>query len=158
MKIYITMTGMSRWAEINSLWAAVRNHEYIPDKIYLFKTDQRSDDAAVITSCFRQLLAEYGKKEILIEEIPISETDFASSAKKMMDVLEKERAGGNEIAIDITPGRRAVMSSALMAAWQHEIEHVFYLYLDDFRRPDNPYPMIPFQFQHFVDLKKEAWR
>ena len=59
MKIYITMTGMSRWAEINSLWAAVRNHEYVPDKIYLFKTVQRSDDAAVITSCFKQLLAEW---------------------------------------------------------------------------------------------------
>lgn len=158
MKIYITMTGMSRWAEINSIWAAVRSHEYVPDKIYLFTTDRRSNDAKVIIDCFRQLLAEYGKKDVLIEEISISETDFASSAKKMMDVLEKERASGNEIAIDITPGRRAVMSSALMAAWQHEIEHVFYLYLDDFRRPDNPYPMIPFHFQHFVDLKKEAWR
>lgn len=158
MKIYITMTGMSRWAVINSIWAAVRRHEYVPDKIYLFKTDRRDDDAAVITTCMKQLLAEYGKKEIAIEEIPIIEGDFASSGKRMMDVLEKEKAGGSEIAIDITPGRRAVMSSALMAAWQHEIDHIFYLYLDDFRRPDNPYPMIPFQFQHFVDLKKEVWR
>lgn len=158
MRIYITMTGMSRWAVINSIWAAVRRHEYVPDKIYLFKTERRSDDAGIIIDCFKELLAEYGKKDVLIEEIPIVEVDFASSSRKMMDVLEKEKSSGNEIAIDITPGRRAVMSSALMAAWKHEIDHIFYLYLDDFRRPDNPYPMIPFQFQHFIDLKKEVWR
>jgi len=157
LRIYITMTGMSRWAEINSLWAAVRHHEYIPDKIYLFKTESRDGDASTIVSCFRLLLAEYGAKNVVIEEIPIVEGDFASSGKKIMEILEKEKAQGSEIAIDITPGRRAVMSSALMAAWKHEIDHIFYLYLDDFRKPDNPYPMIPFHFQHFVDLKKEVW-
>jgi len=158
MRIYITMTGMSRWAVINSIWAAVRHQEYVPDKIYLFKTDQRRDDAPIIIECINLLLSEYGKKNIPIEEIPLEEGDFATSSRKMMDVLEKEKMSGNEIAIDITPGRRAVMTSALMAAWKHEIDHIFYLYLDDFRRPDNPYPMIPFQFQHFVDLKKEVWK
>ena len=158
MRIYLTMTGMSRWAEINSLWAALRHHEYIPDRIYLFETERRSGDAKELIECFRLLLAEYGAKDTTIEEIQITEGDFALSGRKVFEVLEKEKALGNEIAIDITPGRRAVISSALMAAWKHEIDHIFYLYLDDFRRPDNPYPMIPFHFQHFVDLKKEVWR
>lgn len=158
MKIYITMTGMSRWAEINSFWAALRHHEYIPDKIYLFETERRAGDAAELIECFKLLLAEYGAKNTPIVEVQIVEGDFALSGRKVFEVLEKEKALGNEIAIDITPGRRAVISSALMAAWKHEIDHIFYLYLDDFRRPDNPYPMIPFHFQHFVDLKKEVWR
>jgi len=158
LRIYITMTGLSRWAEVNSLWAALRHHEYIPDKIYLFKTIARGSDADSLIQCFRLLLDEYGAKNTEIEEVPINEADFAASGKRVFEVLEKEKSQGNEIAIDITPGRRAVISSALMAAWKHEIDHIFYLYLDDFRNPQNPYPMIPFNFQHFVDLKKEVWR
>jgi len=152
------MTGMSRWAEINSLWAAIRHHEFVPEKIYLFKTQARNSDAEILVKCFNILLENYGAKNVPIEEIQIVEGDFAQSGKKVLEVLEKEKSHGNEIAIDITPGRRAVMSSALMAAWKHEIDHIFYLYLDDFRKPDNPYPLIPFHFQHFVDLKKEVWR
>jgi hypothetical protein len=72
--------------------------------------------------------------------------------------MEEERTAGNEVAIDITPGRKAIISSALLSAWQKQVDHVFYLYLEDMRNASNPYPMIPFHLQHFVDLKEEVWK
>ncbi len=99
----------------------------------------------------------YGKRvEPVVKEI--DEGDFASSGKKITMVMEEERSAGNEVAIDITPGRKAIISSALLSAWQKQVDHVFYLYLEDMRNASNPYPMIPFHLQHFVDLKEEVWK
>jgi hypothetical protein len=156
-KIYITMTGISRWPVLNSLWAAVCCKGYLPDRVYLFVTRGREQDANALSEWIGILLDAYGKKAELVRK-EIEEGDFASSGKKITAVMEQERAAGNEVAIDITPGRKAIISSALLSAWQKQVDHVFYLYLEDMRNASNPYPMIPFHLQHFVDLKEEVWK
>ena len=156
-KIYITMTGISKWPVLNSLWAAICCKKYVPDKIFLFVTRGRESEGQALAAWIRLLVESYGKKaELLLESI--DEGDFAASGKKITSVLESERASGNEVAIDITPGRKAIISSALLSAWQKQVDHVFYLYLEDMRNASNPYPMIPFHLQHFVDLKEEVWK
>lgn len=107
-KIYITMTGISRWPVINSLWAAVCCKGYVPDKIYLFVTRGREQDANTLAEWISVLLDAYGKKVELIRR-EIEEGDFASSGKKITSAMEEERSAGNEIAIDITPGRKAII-------------------------------------------------
>ena len=151
------MTGISRWPVLNSLWAAICCRGFVPDKIHLFVTRGREQDAQALAAWIRILLEAYGKK---VEPVlqGIDEADFASSGKKITAVMEQERALGNEVAIDITPGRKAIISSALLSAWQKQVDHVFYLYLEDMRNASNPYPMIPFHLQHFVDLKEEVWK
>ncbi|MFY9606540.1 MAG: hypothetical protein WAS24_07430 [Thermoplasmata archaeon] len=156
-RIYITMTGISKWPVLNSLWAAICCKGYLPDKIYLFVTLGRENDARSLSEWIRTLTESYGKR---IEPVlrTIDEGDFTSSGKKITAVMEEERAAGNEVAIDITPGRKAIISSALLSAWQKQVDHVYYLYLEDMRNATNPYPMIPFHLQHFVDLKEEVWK
>jgi len=151
------MTGISRWPVLNSLWAAVCSKGYVPDKIYIFTTRGRGNDASALVSWIKVLMSSYGKEsEVITREI--DEGDFASSGRKITSVMEEERTAGNEVAIDITPGRKAIISSALLTAWQKQVDHVFYLYLEDLRNANNPYPMIPFHLQHFVDLKEEVWK
>lgn len=156
-KVYITMTGVSKWPVLNSLWAAIYCKGYIPDKVYMFVTRGREREGEELSRWIRILLEAYGK---MVEPsvIYIQEGDFASSGRKITAVMEQERAEGNEVAIDITPGRKAIISSALLSAWQKQVDHVFYLYLEDMRNSANPYPMIPFHLQHFVDLKEEVWK
>jgi hypothetical protein len=157
LKVYITMTGISRWPVLNSLWAAICCKGYAPDRIYLFITRGREGDARTLADWITTLTDSYGKRvEPILKEI--DEGDFASSGKKITGVMDEERTAGNEIAIDITPGRKAIISSALLSAWQKQVDHVFYLYLEDMRNAANPYPMIPFHLQHFVDLKEEVWK
>ena len=156
-KVYITMTGISKWPVLNSLWAAICCKGFVPDKIYLFVTRGREQEAQALAPWIRILLDSYGKKvEPILREI--DEGDFASSGRKITAVMEEERGLANEVAIDITPGRKAIISSALLSAWQKQVDHVFYLYLEDMRNASNPYPMIPFHLQHFVDLKEEVWK
>ncbi|MCJ7464935.1 MAG: hypothetical protein MUO81_09385, partial [Thermoplasmata archaeon] len=127
------------------------------DKIYLFVTIGREAEAQSLSDWIKILMDSYGKKvEPLLRTI--EEGNFTSSGKKITAVMEEERAAGNEVAIDITPGRKAIISSALLSAWQKQVDHVYYLYLEDMRNASNPYPMIPFHLQHFVDLKEEVWK
>jgi hypothetical protein len=123
----------------------------------MFVTQGRERDAETLAEWIDILLASYGKKVETVRE-RIEEGEFASSGKKITAAMERERAAGNEVAIDITPGRKAIVSSALISAWQKQVDHVFYLYLEDMRNSSNPYPMIPYQLQHFVDLKEEVWK
>jgi len=156
-RVYITMTGMSMWPVLNSLWAAICCKKFLPDRIYLFVTRGREREAEVLSEWIKILVESYGRQLEPIRK-EIDEGDFASSGKKITAVMEEERAAGNEVAIDITPGRKAIISSALLSAWQKQVDHVFYLYLEDMRKSTNPYPMIPFHLQHFVDLKEEVWK
>jgi hypothetical protein len=150
-KVYITMTGIGKWPVLNSLWAAICCKGYVPDKIYLFVTIGREAEAQSLSDWIKILMDSYGKKvEPLLRTI--EEGNFTSSGKKITAAMEEERAAGNEVAIDITPGRKAIISSALLSAWQKQVDHVYYLYLEDMRNASNPYPMIPFHLQHFVDL------
>lgn len=155
-KVYITMTGVSRWPVLNGLWAAMCKG-YVPDRLHLFVTHGREMDGEVLTRWVKLLAKSYGKELVVLSE-KIEEGEFLSSGKKITAVMEQERARGNEVAIDITPGRKAIVSSALISAWQKQVDHVFYLYLEDMRNASNPYPMIPYHLQHFVDLKEEVWR
>jgi hypothetical protein len=156
-RVYITMTGVSKWPVLNSLWAAICCNSYFPDRIYLFVTRGRESDGATLAEWISVLTAAYGRRvDPIIKQI--DEGEFASSGKKITAVMEEERNFGNEVAIDITPGRKAIISSALISAVQKQVDHVFYLYLEDMRNSANPYPMIPFHLQHFVDLKKEVWK
>ncbi|MEW5748854.1 MAG: hypothetical protein AB1793_08755 [Candidatus Thermoplasmatota archaeon] len=155
-KVYITMTGVSRWPVLNGLWAAMCRG-YVPDRLYLFVTQGRERDGEALTGWVKLVARSYGKELEVVSE-RIEEGDFLSSGKRITAAMERERSAGNEVAIDITPGRKAVISSALISAWQKQVDHVFYLYLEDMRNASNPYPMIPYQLQHFVDLKEEVWR
>jgi hypothetical protein len=151
------MTGISKWPVLNSLWAAICCKGYVPDRIYLFVTVGRDADSQSLSDWIEALTDSYGKKvKPLLRTI--EEGNFTTSGKKITAVMEEERAAGNEVAIDITPGRKAIISSALLSAWQKHVDHVYYLYLEDLRNASNPYPMIPFHLQHFVDLKEEVWK
>ena len=34
MKVLITLLGRSGWGLFNSVWAMIRTHDYVPEKIY----------------------------------------------------------------------------------------------------------------------------
>lgn len=155
-RVYITMTGVSKWPVLNGIWAAMCKG-YVPDKIYLFVTQGREKDGEILAAWISTLVQSFGKTVRPMTE-RIEEGEFASSGKKITAAMERERTEGNEVAIDITPGRKAIVSSALISAWQKQVDHVFYLYLEDMRNSTNPYPMIPYHLQHFVDLKEEVWK
>lgn len=155
MNIYITMTGLSDWAVFNSLWAAIRLRHYIPDKIYIFTIKKRIKQADLARRRFEVLLKEYEKKaEMEIVEVP--EADFASSGQRISEVVKSEKSQGNTVAVEITPGRKAMVAGALLASIQGKVDFVFYLYLENFDYADNHFMHIPLSIQHSHDFTEEG--
>lgn len=154
MNIYITMTGLSDWAIFNSLWAAIRLRNYLPDKIYIFTIKKRGKQAELAKRRFEELLKEYEKKAA-IEIVEVAEADFISSGKRINEVVKREKSKGNTIAIEVTPGRKAMVAGALVPSIQGKVDHVFYLYLENFDYADNPFMRIPLTMQHSHDFMEE---
>lgn len=154
MNIYITMTGLSNWAIFNSLWAAVRLRHYIPDKIYIFTIRKRREQADLARRRFEVLLKEYGRKA-KIELIEVAEADFVGSGKRINEVIKKEKSQGNTIAIEVTPGRKAMVAGALVPSIQGKADHVFYLYLENFDYANELFMRIPLTVQHSHDFMEE---
>jgi hypothetical protein len=155
MKVYITMTGLSEWAVFNSLWAVIKLRNYIPDKIYIFNIKKRKKQAELAKRRFRILLKEYGKKNPKIEIMEVPEADFVASGKRINEIVNSEVSLGNTVAIEVTPGRKAMVAGALVPGIQGKADHVFYLYLEDFDYSKNLFLRIPMTLQHSHDFMEE---
>lgn len=154
MNIYITMTGLSDWAIFNSLWAAVRLRNYVPDKVYIFTIQKRMKQAELAKRRFNILLKEYGKKPE-IEIVEVAEADFVGSGKRINEVVKREKSKGNTVAIEVTPGRKAMVAGALVSGLESKADCVFYLYLENFDYADNLFLRIPLTVQHSHDFMEE---
>ncbi|UCF07969.1 MAG: hypothetical protein JSW28_10070 [Thermoplasmata archaeon] len=154
MNVYITMTGLSDKAILNSLWAVIRLRKYIPERIYIFTIGKRKRQAELAKRRFRVLLREYGKKADIRIEV-VGEADFIGSGRRINEVVKKEKEGGNTVAIEVTPGRKAMVAGALVPGIQGKVDHVFYLYLEDFNYADNLFMRIPLTKQHSQDFMEE---
>ena len=155
-KTLITMSGASTWAVINGLWAASTEKGYIPDRVHLLNRVGNDEEGRILVDAMSKYLSSRGK-EADIRIIEVDEKDFVSIGKRIVQLIEDEKNQGNEVALDITPGRKAVVSSALLAARHLAADHVFYLYIEDAYMAAKPFLMIPAQIQHPVDLNKEVW-
>lgn len=151
LKVYITLAGYFEWALINSLWASVREQDYIPDKVYICSTKKNMEGALRNKQRILMLLKECDKEPTIIT-VEIPENDFVATGKKISDIIKKEKKSKNKVALDITSARKAISSPALIAADRHKADHIFYLYIDDTTNANRPYMMIPLFIQHSNDF------
>lgn len=157
LKVYITLAGAAEWALINSLWASVREQNYVPDKVYICSTRNNMKGAQRNKERVKALLEGCAKAPaIVMVEIP--ENDFIVTGKKISDIIKKEKKANNQVALDITSARKAISSPALIAADRFRADHIFYLYIEDITNADRPYLMIPLNIQHPNDFLQGGGR
>jgi hypothetical protein len=151
LKVYITLAGYAEWALINSLWASVRQQNFIPDKVYICSTKKNLKGAQRNKQRVLTLLQGCDKEPIIVM-VEIPENDFVATGQKISDIIKKEKKAKNKVALDITSARKAISSPALIAADRHKADHIFYLYIEDATNAGRPYLMIPLIIQHSNDF------
>lgn len=154
LKVYITFLGRSIWAVINSYYAVLKEKEYQPDLIYL-----------VVESLFEEKLQKTRKGlEILSEEfgfspkieaIPVKEAAFVEAGKVINDLIKKLKENKDTIAVDLTPGRKALIAGTLIPLSKIHVDYVFYLAINTLAGVNLPYEMIPAQIQSLKDFIEE---
>jgi hypothetical protein len=158
VKVLITLMGPSNWGLFNSIWGAIRFHGFTPDRIHIMGSKRDHAEFKNLKKMLVPLLNEYGSAgDVRFEEVSVGRVDDVY--KKVSRTLDEEEQD-NEMALDITPGRKAMVLGSLLAGWKDgkmsRFEHVFYLYIESLRNASRPFMLIPMSVQRCHDIPRES--
>ncbi len=153
MQVLFTFNGPRKWALLNGLWSVVRDHDYRPERIYLLTLERDIIRAEKFRPMIEELTAAHSFK-CQVESIIVPKDDFVMVGRIVMEKAAWERSQGNKVALDITPGRKGMVVSALVPCWD-AMDHIFYLNIETHSRAQRPYLCIPQQIQHPHDFVEE---
>ena len=161
MHVWITTVSTSAFAAINTLWAAIGSHDYLPRRVHLLANHEldRAMHVERVANGFRCVLEAYGvEPEIKVH--PFEETDFSSYAGTLGNLVFAEKRRGNTVAIDMTPGRKYMSALSLYLGLGSDVEYnadrVFYHHLSDLSYGGKPYALIPASLPTLYDLKEKT--
>lgn len=150
MKVWVTTAGFEEFGITNSLWLAVNLKGFKPEKVYILANDNEKVRKATETA--RKIVKEEYKAEVI--EITFKDQDFNDYKNKLKEVLEKEK--NNEVAIDVTHGRKYMSIFSFNLADKYNVKHVYYAHLKDVAKyGKKPIDEIPITFFKMVDFVEE---
>lgn len=146
---YVTILGRSTWALINTYYAVLTEKSYFPDLIHIFSEDIYADELDKAVRGIEILSEEFNFKPEIRTEI-VKEADFIEAGLKINSTIKELKEKGYTVAVDITPGRKALVAGALLSAEKLGVDHVFYLAVKNME--SKPYRMKPIAIQKLRDF------
>ncbi len=150
-RAYITVLGRYLWAMVNSYHAVLREERYHPDKVYIVAEERFASEAEKGKEAFKILNERYDISPE-VETIIVEDVDFISAGKKISKTIEDLKEEGCKIAVDVTPGRKPLVTASLVPAIKKGLQHIFYLEISDLDDVAKPYLEIPLGKQKLWDL------
>ncbi len=160
MNVYITLLGRSTWALLNSFYASV-DEGYEPDLVHVFVEEGFLEELEKVVGGLEIIGEGFGVSPE-IETHVISDVDFVRASREIRDILLDLLEGDNLVSIDITPGRKALVTAALLSMNDLSrkeglnVDNVFYLAIDSVEGAAKPYYMIPFEIQDLRDMMEDV--
>ncbi|MEM0203814.1 MAG: hypothetical protein QXO16_06855 [Archaeoglobaceae archaeon] len=152
-RAYITILGRSLWALSNAYYAVLVQKSFFPDVVHIFTEEIFLKDLPKAEKAIKVLSEEFGFVPEIQTHIS-KEAEFFSAGVEVSELIKKLRSEGYRIAIDITPGRKALVVALLIPAMKQKIDHLFYLAVK--KLEEKPYMMIPLANQELKDFIEEA--
>lgn len=156
MNVLITLLGRSGWGLFNSVWAMVRTHGYVPEKVYIVVDGCQMPQAESVRTMLSVLLSEYEERHD-IEIVTLKGDVIKEVAVKVLEIAEKEKKAGNTLALDVTPGTKSLVMGAVIPGMSRQLfDHIFYLYIESLKNAARPYITIPLTVQHDHEFLREV--
>ena len=150
--IYITMTGRSDWALLNTYYAVLRETKFRPTQIIILSETEHAAQIPVVKKGLAILSEGFGiAPQVDVEQVQTG--DFIEAGRKISARIKDGRKQGSKVAIDITPGRKALVAGALIPLANIAVDHVFYLQITSTEDAAKPYMMIPLASQQLRDFR-----
>jgi len=154
----VTMYGRSTWGLFNSVWAAIKDHDYLPDKVTILTSGCDLVQAQVAGKMVEILLHEYGS-HAEVKQLVVDDDEVRTISDTVLKLATQEKSAGNQVALDVTPARKMFVLGSVLAGWNKPIfDHVFYLHIGSLKNANRSYVEIPSSIQHahdiMADLKK----
>ena len=160
MKVWISTVGWSPFAVINPLWAACyfNRENFVPEKVILLNNQNQNESVkknyGIVEAWLTRIINEYGVREPIIESVEANESNMKEYAQTFQQVIEKHLK--DEIAIDMTPGRKFMSGIAMWYASQPKsnIAKLYYLQLWGRKYQNVPFIKIPMVNQKLINIKE----
>jgi hypothetical protein len=140
---WVTTASSNVQSMTNSLIAAC-DHGFVPEDIHILEmadvaqqVDQAIDDAS------RTIRAYEGEDPEVHFTAIDEEVDFERIHDHVRSAIEEAKEAGDEVAVDITPGRKFMSAIAFATGMRYDADHVFYLYISSTDYFGRLYPEIP---------------
>jgi hypothetical protein len=115
--------------------------------------DQTKEFLPGISRVLESIVLENGGRKPEIWCSFIQEDDLGDVYQTYKKIIEQERELGNEIAIDITPGRKYMSAFSLHAGLNNgKIDRIYYIHIRGKKFINQPYPMIPVPYCDLEDI------
>lgn len=153
MRVWITnVDRRSPFATINPIWAACLLRKFVPEKVVLIKNELVEENTAFAKHWIERIIEECGVKPVFEEQLA-SEDDLNAYATTLTRIIQGELKD-NEVALDITPGRKFMSACMMSAGLKFKVARLYYLHLADYSYMDLPFVLIPFHLQRLKDVRE----
>lgn len=154
MKIWVTTVGTTPFAVINSLWAAIDQEGWVPKRIYLIASKNTQKYIPGLVRVIEVIVTSYGGEKIEVVPVNINESDFKIVYENYFNIIKKEKKDDNEVAIDITPGRKYMSAFAMYCALRSEppADKIYYAHIKGGKFQNLPYPYVPAKYIVIKDI------
>lgn len=145
---YIALLGRSSWSLLNTYYAILNQRKFSPDIIHIFVEDLYKDKLEKVLKGL-QILNESFSVVPIIDTTIVNNDEVIPAKSSLNTYLKNLKNDGYTIALDITPGRKALVAAALIAAGEVGVDYIFYLAVDSIE--DIPLFMKPGKILHLHD-------
>ncbi len=132
MKKYVCFLEQDHWSSLNSLWAVIRERDFIPDSILVLSRKKNSEN---FSRNVRSLISAYGG-DVKLE---VEHTMRPSTARKAISRFMSE-GNSESTVLDISGGCKEFVVGVLIDGFNESFDHVFYLSSE--MPIHSPYPVL----------------
>jgi len=153
---WVTTSSTNVEAMVNSFTAAC-DRGYLPSHCYFLENPVVEAAIQEAIEHTRVVVETYGGEppEYHLTSIE-DEVEFDRIRTHVRDAIEDVRSRGDEVAVDITPGRKFMSAIAFAAGMRYDADHVFYFYLSSPDHYGSLYPAIPRTATHLYDFTEDV--
>ena len=152
---YITLVGRSAWAVINSYYFMIKEGKCVPDIVVVFAEDIFQHKIPWVLKGLELVNASFQISAKIHTDV-VGNAKYVPSGLIVNKKIKELKNEDYEIFLDITPGRKALVSASLISAWKNGVSHILYMAVDEIE--DIPLMMKPKRMLHFRDFMVEVKR
>ncbi len=154
--VYITILGRSIWALVNSYYAVLQETSITPEKIIVVAEEQYTEYLDTATEAIGCVGSTFNCESTIGSMVATG--NFNKIGDQFFKLVQEHKQDNWHISIDVTPGRKALVTAALIPAVRIGVNNIFYLDIASLENAAKPYMMLPLRIQHLRDFMEEYHR
>lgn len=150
----IWVTNMSTHPEsVGNPLVAACEEGFVPGRVHLLSNPNVERYVERMEETLSMVTTAYGRTELDVDVTRLeSETDFGGIVSHFRDPIDA-RGPNDDVAVDLTPGRKFMSAVAFQVGMSEEADHVFYNHVDSVDYFGRVHSTVPDAASELIDFR-----